>query len=438
MQIDFVERKKTLVALATIIRENLDQILNTLEKDLGRHAVESTIAEIIVIQEEIKIFKKNLKKWLKTKKVSTPLPLFPSKSKIVLEPLGRVLVIAPWNYPFHLSLVPAIGALAAGNSVVIKPSELAPHSSKLLAKLINEDLNSPFIIVKEGGKELVEDLLSQKFDKVFFTGSAKKGKMVLQAAAKHLTPVTLELGGKNPLIIAKDFNPKLIKRIVWGKFLNAGQTCLAPDYALVHKDAFSSFLANIDDCITKFYGDNPVESNTLAKIVNQNHFERLKRIIDNNTNKIVLGGLYNENDLKIAPSILKYSINDFDVHDEIFGPILPVIIYENEDNIKQIISKYPNPLTCYIFSDNISLINKLSRDISCGAVSVNECLMHGGNPNLPFGGIGNSGMGKYHGYHSLLCFSNQKTIFLKNNWGDLFLKFPPYTSSKLKWLKKLL
>ncbi|MCB9365499.1 MAG: aldehyde dehydrogenase family protein, partial [Flavobacteriales bacterium] len=284
----------------------------------------------------------------------------------------------------------------------------------------------------------VEQLLAQKFDKIFFTGSADKGKLLLQAAAKHLTPVTLELGGKNPLIIAKDFNPKLIKRIVWGKFLNAGQTCLAPDYALVHKDTVYSFLASLDQCITQFYGNYPVESNSLAKIINQNHFERLKKIIDNNTNKLVFGGSYNESALKIAPTVLKFYIDEFTINDEIFGPILPIIIYENEEDINKFVNQYSNPLVYYIFSNNKSLINKLSSEITCGAVSINECLMHGGNPNLPFGGVGTSGMGKYHGYHSLLCFSNQKTIFKKSSWGNISFKFPPYNVNKLKWIKKFI
>ena len=435
--LNITERLQLLDKLSNLVSAYIDDIHHALNKDLGRHAAESCIAETVVIQEEIKLFRKNLRRWLKPKKASTPISLFPSTSKIQLDPLGKVLIISPWNFPFHLSLVPAIGAIAAGNSVTIKPSEFAPHSSKLLAKIINEEIKSPFLKVVEGGIKDVKKLLTLKFDKIFFTGSVEKGKSVYKAAAKHLTPVTLELGGKNPLIVDKSANLKLIKRIVWGKFLNAGQTCLAPDYALVHKDILDSFTQQFTLQLKAFYGSKPLESDSLASIVNKLHFKRLNQILIDKSTQIIAGGSVNEQTLKIAPTLLKFNISEFDLEDEIFGPILPIISYQDDIEVLNFVKRYPNPLVSYAFTSRKSFIHILSSQSRTGAISFNDCLMHGANPNLPFGGVGSSGIGKYHGYHSLLSFSNQKTIFKKNAWGDIKLKFPPYTKSKLKWLKKL-
>ena len=432
------DRLKLLEIIGVSLSNNLELILDTLEQDLGRHPTESMMAEIVVIKEELKLFKRNLKKWLKPKKVPTPLQLLHSSSEIQLNPLGRVLIISPWNYPFHLSLVPAIGAIAAGNSVVIKPSELAPNSSHLLAKIINEEVKSPLIKVQEGGKEIVEKLLEEKFDKVFFTGSEEKGKLVYAAAAKQLTPVTLELGGKNPLIVDKTIDLSLVRRIVWGKFLNAGQTCLAPDYALVHQDIFDDFVKAVVCQIKQFYGNTPVDSSSLTRIINTPHFKRLLSVMDDNKLELIHGGTSDEKTLKIAPTLLKLDMLDFTLDEEIFGPILPIITYRKVDEIITFIEKYPTPLVTYVFSSTKATIDFIKEQIHCGAVSINDCLMHGANPNLPFGGIGSSGIGKYHGLHSLLCFSNQKTVFKKSRFFEISLKFPPYTKKSLRWLKKLI
>jgi aldehyde dehydrogenase (NAD+) len=362
---------------------------------------------------------------------------FPSSDYILHEPYGKVLIISPWNYPYQLALCPLIAAVAAGNQVVVKPSELTPNTSAIISKLISEVFDKEHVEVIEGGIEVSEKLLSQRWDYIFFTGSVAVGKIVAKAAAEFLTPVTLELGGKNPCIIDKNCNIKLTaKRIVWGKFINAGQTCIAPDYLLVNEEIKQKLIDALKEEIILAYGENPEESKDFARIVNTKNWKRLTSFLENET--ILFGGKINEVDNYIAPTLLEDSkLDSMVMQEEIFGPILPIISYKEESEIEKIISKYEKPLSLYVFSNNTKWAKSIVKKYSFGGGCINDTVVHFSNKRLPFGGVGYSGIGAYHGRLSFETFSHKKSIVNKSTWLDLPMRYAPY-KEKLKTLKKLL
>jgi aldehyde dehydrogenase (NAD+) len=380
---------------------------------------------------------KNLYKWAKPRKVIPSLLNFPSTDTIYKEPYGKVLIIAPWNYPFQLALCPLIAAIAAGNQVVLKPSELTPKTEEVISKIIEKTFPINHVEVIKGGAEVSQKLLSQRWDYIFFTGSVAVGKIVAKAAAVNLTPVTLELGGKNPCIIDETANLKLAaKRIVWGKFINAGQTCIAPDYILIQKEMKTHFLEYLKIEITKAYGENPILSPDFARIINAKNWLRLANMIDED--KVLFGGQTDIEDRYISPTLIEeWDTNSLIMKEEIFGPLLPILTYENENDIHSIISKYEKPLAFYVFSDNKSFSKKMMQKYSFGGGCINDTVIHFSNKRLPFGGVGHSGIGAYHGQLSFDTFSHKKGIVKKANWLDLPLRYAPY-NDKLNSIKKIL
>lgn len=372
----------------------------------------------------------------KPKRVCTNLANLPGSSKIYADPLGCCLVIGAWNYPYQLTLLPVICAMAAGNTVVVKPSEIADRTAKTMVKLISDNFPSSYLCAVEGGVPETTALLKEQFDKIFFTGSPKVGKIVYEAAAKNLTPVTLELGGKSPVIVTQSANITIAaKRMVWGKFLNAGQTCIAPDYVLVEKSVEGELLEKIRFYLEKF--DYTASSEHYTQIINQRNFDRLQSLIDKN--KIVWGGETNPQQRYLSPTILKdVSWDDLVMQDEIFGPILPVLTYEKFDDALQEIRQREKPLAAYLFTSDSGEKKAFCESISFGGGCINDTVMHLSNPRLPFGGIGNSGIGNYHGKYGFEAFSHQKSVLSKATWGEPDLKYPPYSAKKLSWIKKLL
>src|SRR5690606_36011845 len=376
------------------------------------------------------------RKWSSKKRVATNLANLPAKSYIIPEPLGTSLIIGAWNYPYQLSLAPAIAAIAAGNTVILKPSELPINTSNAMAKLINENFDPGFFRVVEGGVAETTALLDQRFDKIFFTGSIAVGKIVYQAAAKNLVPVTLELGGKSPAIITENCDLKMtVKRLIWGKFLNAGQTCIAPDYVMVHtaiKDRFLEMAKNEIEA-TRF----EVEEDNYVQIINEAHVHRLIDLID--VHKVFVGGKYNLEARIIEPTILKdVSFDDKIMKDEIFGPILPVINYGNLDTAIAQIKSMPKPLACYVFTKDKEVKQKILSEIPFGGGAINDTIMHIANSNLGFGGVGDSGIGSYHGEHGFRTFSHYKGILEKATWTEPDLEYYPHTKTEVKWIKRLI
>ncbi len=433
-EVDF--RISQLKKLESLLRENETMLHEAIYTDFKKSAFESYTTEISLLYHDIKEAIKKLPKWSKKKRVRTNLVNLPARSYVIPEPLGVSLIIGAWNYPYQLSLAPAIAAIAAGNTVILKPSELPEHTSRAMAKLINENFDPHFFRVIEGGVPETTELLNQKFDKIFFTGSVPVGKIVYQAAAKNLTPVTLELGGKSPAIITEDCNLKMtVKRLIWGKFLNAGQTCIAPDYVAVHTSVKSDFLElakkEIED--SKF----KVEEDNYVQIINDAHVARLIKLIA--TDKVYTGGKYNLDARIIEPTILTdITFEDAIMQDEIFGPILPVLEYDDLDAIIAKIKERPKPLACYVFTKDKMVKQKILNQISFGGGAVNDTVMHITNSHMGFGGVGDSGIGAYHGEHGFRAFSHYKGILDKPTWIEPNLKYHPHTKSKLKWIKRLM
>lgn len=430
-------RKETLIKLLNVIITHENEIIEALYDDFKKPAFEAVLTETGYVISELKDTIKNLYKWAKPKKVFPTVLNFPSNDFIYKEPYGKVLIIAPWNYPFQLALCPLISAVAAGNQVVLKPSELTPKTSEIIAKIIKLTFQINHVEVKEGGIEVAQNLLTQRWDYIFFTGSVPVGKIVAKAAAENLTPVTLELGGKNPCIIDETANLKLAaKRIVWGKFINAGQTCIAPDYILIQKDMKSHFLEFMKLEITKAYGKNPELSQDYARIINQKNWLRLVNMIEED--KVIFGGQSDIENCYISPTLIDESSTDtLIMKEEIFGPLLPILSYENDVEINNIISKYEKPLALYIFTENHSFSQKIIQKYSFGGGCINDTMIHFSNKRLPFGGVGQSGIGAYHGSLSFDTFSHKKGIVKKANWLDLTLRYAPY-NDKLKTIKNLL
>ncbi|MFW6296247.1 MAG: aldehyde dehydrogenase [Halothece sp.] len=432
--IDF--RRNQLQQLKQVITENKEAIVEAIGKDIGKPAFETLLSEFYYCTEEIEYALKHLNNWTKPQRVKTPLTQLPAASKILAEPLGVVLIISPWNYPLQLTIMPLIGAIAAGNCAILKPSEISPATSHVIADLIAQAFSPEYITVVEGEKDVSQELLEQKFNHIFFTGSTRVGRIVMEAAAKQLTPVTLELGGKCPCIVDTDIKLKYaIRRILWGKFSNAGQSCIAPDYILIPPSLKPDFLAAAQDCLQEFYGKNPAESPDYGRIINDKHFKRLSNLLS--TGEVIVGGETKAEERYIAPTIMdNVSWEDPIMEDEIFGPILPIVEYQNLENAIAHINSRPKPLALYIFSRNDKLIKKVLQDTTSGGVCINDTIMHLAPKELPFGGVGSSGIGRYHGKASFDTFSNQKSILHRSFLFDLPVRYPPY-SEKFKFLKWL-
>lgn len=432
--IDF--RIEQLKKLKTAILKYEGEICAALNKDLYKSPFESYATEIGLTLDEINLAVKKLKKWAKPKRVKSPITNFLSWSYVYSEPYGNTLVIAPWNYPFQLLMAPLVGAISAGNCVILKPSEYTKNTSHIINKIIEEIFEEKYVAVVSGGVETSTALLNEKFDYIFFTGSVEVGRIVMQAAAKNLTPVTLELGGKSPCIVHKDVDIKLAaRRIAWGKFINAGQTCVAPDYLFIHKDIKEEFFTAMKKVIKEFFGDNPKESTDLPRIVSQRHFKRLEGFLKQGD--IIIGGDSDEKDLYISPTIInnvnwKMSI----MKEEIFGPIFPVVEYQNIDEVIDKVNEHPRPLAVYIFSKNKIIQQRVLKNIHFGGGCINDTIMHVASTTIPFGGVGNSGVGSYHGKTSFDTFSHKKSIVNKSNIIDISLRYPPY-KDKVKILKKV-
>ncbi len=431
--LDFRIRK--LKRLKSVLQENETLLYNSIFNDFKKSQFETYVTELSVIYKEIDCALSNIKKWSRKHNVLTGLANLPGRSYIVPEPLGSVLIIGAWNYPFLLSLGPAVSAIAAGCTVLLKPSEIPIQTSNVMARLINQNFEPHFFSVVEGGVEETTELLKIKFDKIFFTGSNNTGKIVYQAAAKHLSPVTLELGGKSPAIITKGVNINMVaKRLVWAKFLNAGQTCIAPDYVLVENSIQEQFLSAVKIQIEK--ACYKIENHNYTQIINQKNFDRLKDLID--VDKIYMGGICNQSERVIEPTVLvNVGFEDSVMKDEIFGPILPVLTFSDIDDTIKVIKTFPKPLSCYVFTKNKFLKNKILTEISFGGGAINDALMHFSEQRLPFGGVGNSGMGSYHGKYGFETFSHYKSILQKSFWIELNFKYSPYSKTKLKWIKQI-
>ncbi|WP_339918231.1 aldehyde dehydrogenase [Yeosuana marina] len=419
-------RKTMLLRLKSELIKQEEHIIDALYADFKKPKFESVLSETAIVLSELDLTLKKLNAWVKPKRVFPSLLNFPSTDKIYYEPYGTVLVIAPWNYPYQLAILPVIGAIAAGNTVVLKPSELTPNTSKIIETIIQNVFNENYVAIVQGDASVAQELLKQHWDYIFFTGSVKVGKIVAQAAANYLTPTTLELGGKNPCIIDESANIKLAaKRIAWGKFLNAGQTCIAPDYILIHNSVKQEFTKALRDEIELFYSKNPEESEDFARIINTGNFKRLANILDNE--HIVIGGETNEDDLFIAPTVVdEPSIDSEVMKDEIFGPILPILSYSNEDDINKIIRTYNKPLSLYVFSNNKTFANKMISTYSFGGGAINDTIVQFANPKLPFGGVGSSGLGAYHGKHTFYTFSHKKPVVKRGTWLDVPMRYAPY------------
>ena len=434
---DIGYRKEILTRLlnAVIVHEN--EIVSALKADFNKPEFETVVTETSYVISDLKYTIKNISNWAKPERVFPFILNIPSSDTIYKEPYGKVLVIAPWNYPFQLALCPVIAAVAAGNQVVLKPSELTPNTAAIIQKIIAAIFPINHVEVIQGDAEVATQLLAQRWDYIFFTGSVAVGKIVAKAAAANLTPVTLELGGKNPCIIDETANLQLAaKRIVWGKFINAGQTCIAPDYILVHQKSKNKFIEFLKAEITTAYGENPEISPDFARIINTKNWTRLVKMIDET--KIIFGGKYNNETNYLAPTLIEENnLESLIMKDEIFGPLLPILTYTDESEIEAIITKYEKPLGFYIFSERKKFCDAIIAKYSFGGGCINDTMIHFSNKKLPFGGVGHSGIGAYHGKLSFDIFSHHKGVVKKATWIDLPLRYAPY-KGKLASVKKIL
>ena len=433
---DISFRKKALKKLQKEIISREDDIAEAIYKDFKKPKFETLAAETQFVLAELKLVLKNIELWARRERKSATLMNWPSSDWIYKEPYGAVLVIAPWNYPFQLAFAPLIGAITAGNTVVVKPSEVTPNTAKIISEIVASVFVPEHVSVVEGGIEVSQNLLAQKWDYIFFTGSTRVGQIVYESAAKHLTPVTLELGGKNPCIVDSTASIALAaKRIVWGKFLNAGQTCIASDYILVHSSVKDKLIAALIQNITKCYGENIEASPDFSRTVNQSHYKGLKALLEGE--EIIFGGNSNDEDNYLAPTLVNEPKLDSKLmQGEIFGPILPIIAYETEDDIHTYIMNYGKPLATYVFSNNKKFQKKVIDTYSFGGGAINDTVIQITNKKLPFGGVGASGIGAYHGRTSFDIFSHQKAIIKKANWLDAPLRYPPY-NLPMKLVKKV-
>lgn len=431
-------RRQQLVGLSRMLDEEADAVYAALEQDLGKCKAESFVAELGFLQADIKHTLKHLGKWQKPRKVSTPVMAQPGKSYQYPQPLGTVLIIGAWNYPLQLTLAPAIAAIAAGNCMVLKPSELAEATSAFMARAIPKYMDSDAIAVVEGGKDETTALLTLAWDHIFYTGGEMVGKIVMRAAAEHLTPVTLELGGKSPCVIDTATNLTVAaRRVVWGKWMNAGQTCIAPDYVLIEQALLDPFLDALKKALEEQYGANPLASDDYGNIINARHLARLRSYLEDVN--VIIGGDVDEAQNRLAPTVVLNPSTDAKVmQDEIFGPILPIVTVESMDHAIAFINNRPRPLALYLFTDSDKLEQQFLNQTTAGNMCINDTMMFMTNPELPFGGVGNSGMGSYHGRAGFDTFSHLKTVMKRSFWLDAPVRYAPFKSWKLSVLKKLL
>lgn len=433
----YEHRKKALTLLKEVIKKNESNIMKALHKDLNKSDFEAFTTEIGIIYTEIDFVLKNLKKWMKPKRVKTPITHIGSVSKIYPDPYGVTLIISPWNYPFQLAIAPLIGAIAGGNTAIIKPSELTPTVSKVIEDIIDKTYVEDFIAVEQGDAEKSQELLDWPFDYIFFTGSVPVGKLVMEKASQHLTPITLELGGKSPVIVHEDASLQIAaKRIAWGKFTNAGQTCVAPDYLFVHENVKEQFLASLTETINDLYGEKPMNNPIYGKIINKKHFERLSNYLDDGT--VLHGGKTSTEKNMIEPTVLTDVLLDSSIMtEEIFGPILPILTYSDINEPIDYIRKKPKPLAFYFFSETTHYQNLVLENISFGGGCINDTLYHLATPHLPFGGVGESGLGSYRGKHSFDTFTHSKSVLKQPSWFDLPIRYPNFRNG-LKWVRKVM
>lgn len=432
-------RIEMLNRLKEAIKSNEDKIHEALKKDLGKSPFEAYVTEVGFVLSSISFMINNLEEWMKPEHVKTPAHLQPAKSFILREPYGSVLIIGPFNYPFQLVMDPLVGAIAAGNCAIVKPSEMAIHTAAVVRDLLTETFPAEYVQIVEGGIDETTALIHAPFDYIFFTGSAAVGKVVMKAAAERLVPVTLELGGKSPAIVDQTANIKIAaERIVWGKFVNNGQTCVAPDYILVHEKIKKKLLKEISNSILDFYGEDSAKSEDYGRIVNEKHFDRLNKMLKEEKNQIIFGGKTDRNDLYISPTLLdNVSWNSPSMEDEIFGPILPVITYQNLGDAIHRIRQLPKPLAAYLFSENEKAQDYFLENLPFGGGCINDTVSHVGNIHLPFGGVGTSGMNAYHGKASFDLFTHSKSIMKKSTKLSVRLGFPPY-GKKLSIIKPII
>lgn len=428
-------RIKKLKKLKETIKEKEENIYEALKKDLGKSETEAYMSEIGMVLEDLSYIVRNTKKWAKKKYVSTPLAQFPATSFTKASSYGVVLIMSPWNYPFLLTMQPLVGAISAGNCAIVKPSEYSPNTSNVMKEIIEEVFEKEYVSVILGEKEVAEELLRQNTDYIFFTGSTRVGKIVMEEAAKNLTPVTLELGGKSPCIVDKNSDYKLAaKRIIFGKLLNCGQTCVAPDYVFVHKDIKNEFIDYMKKYITKFLGENPLENEEYPKMINERQFDRMVDVIEKDD--VVFGGKYDKKILKIEPTILdNKNMNSKAMREEIFGPILPVITYKDIKEVINHINSNPKPLALYLFTKDKKIEKLILDQVSFGGGCINDTIIHLATTKMGFGGVGYSGIGAYHGKFSFDTFSHYKSIVKKSNLIDLPMRYHPYTKLNDKLIK---
>lgn len=433
-------RRAQLHQLQRMLKEREDEWLAALAADLRKPSAEGWTTDIGAINGEIASLARNMGRWAGARHIHVPIRLGFGQARVVPEPLGVVLVIAPWNYPIHLLVLPMACALAAGNAVVGKPSEMAPATSALMARLVPQYLDEGAVAIVEGGPEETTDLLAERWDHIFYTGNGRVARIVMQAAAKHLTPVTLELGGKSPAIVDSESDLRVAaRRIVWGKFLNAGQTCLAPDYVLVHRDVEEALLAKLTETVRDFYGADPRQSPDYARIVNERHLQRLAALLrDVDAARIITGGQIDSADRYLAPTIVRDATwDEAMMADEIFGPILPVLAVPDLDAAIEAVNAHPKPLALYVFTARPGAADRTIERTSSGGVCVNGTVFQIATPGLPFGGVGDSGMGAYHGKFGFDTFSHQKGVLDRATWFDPWFSYPPYTKLKDRILRRL-
>lgn len=428
-------RVEQLEKLLRLLREHEEELYRAIYKDFGKSKHHTQLTEMFPLFDELEVAIKNVRNWAKPRKAKTNLLNMPGKSYVVPEPLGVSLVIGAWNLPYNLSLDPVVGSMVAGNTTVLKPSELPAETSRMMAKIINENFDPRYLRVVEGGVPETTALLNQRWDKIFFTGSPQVGRIVNKAAAPHLTSVTLELGGKNPAIFAEDASVDVgVKRLVWAKFLNSGQLCLAPDYVLVHKSIKQRVLDRMVHEIKKH--NYSVENGNFVQMINERNFDRVVGMID--PEKVYYGGESNREERVILPTVMhNVTVDDRIMQEEVFGPILTVLEFETLDEAFDLVRDIEKPLAGYLFSDDSHTKRRFLAEISCGSAAINDAVMQITNTNLPFGGVGNSGMGQYHGEYSFECFSHMKPVLEKANCVELNLKYYGHSDRQMKWVKWL-
>ncbi|MBC5772664.1 aldehyde dehydrogenase [Pontibacter sp. KCTC 32443] len=428
-------RKEQLRKLQRVLKQHEQELFDALYADFRKPALEAFGTEIGFIELELKLALKSIEDWACPRRVPETLINFPARSYVYPQPYGVTLIISPWNYPLNLLFTPLIGAMAAGNCAILKPSEIAPNTAAVVNRLITQNFDERYLAVVEGGVETSQELLAQRFDYIFFTGSTQVGRIVMKAAAEYLTPVTLELGGKSPAIVVSDTDLELAaRRICWGKFLNAGQTCVAPDYVLVQEDVKEEFIQQMAQCIKEFYGEQPLNSPDFARIINDNHFQRLSAMLT--PEHVRIGGETDAADRYIAPTVLDNIAWDHpSMQEEIFGPVLPILTFETIDEAIKIVNRHEKPLALYFFSANKLYQQRILHEVTFGGGCINDTISHLANPNLPFGGVGSSGLGSYHGIASFDVFSHQKSVLHRGTWLDLPFRYPPY-GNKLNLLRR--